>query len=62
MTVLIITNQSVINGDRHREALDSLHRKMIRDIARPGEKYPGSIIVRTARMKAATVASPAPPS
>ena len=36
VTVLIITNQSVINrGIVTREALDSLHRKMIRGY-RPG--------------------------
>jgi len=42
ITVLIITNQSVINrGILTREALDSLHRKMIRDIARAGGEISG---------------------
>ncbi len=42
ITVLIITNQSVINrGIVTREALDSLHRKMIRDIARAGGEISG---------------------
>ena len=60
--VLIITNQSVINrGILTREALDSLHRKMIREVGRAGGKYRGSIIARTARKKAATAASPGPP-
>jgi D-glycero-D-manno-heptose 1,7-bisphosphate phosphatase len=40
--VLIITNQSVINrGILTREALDSLHRKMIRDIVRAGGEISG---------------------
>ena len=40
--MLIITNQSVINrGIVTREALDSLHRKMIRDIARAGGEISG---------------------
>ena len=42
ITVLIITNQSVINrGIVTREALDSLHRRMIRDIARAGGEISG---------------------
>jgi D-glycero-D-manno-heptose 1,7-bisphosphate phosphatase len=40
--VLIITNQSVINrGILTREALDSLHRKMMRDIVRAGGEISG---------------------
>jgi histidinol-phosphate phosphatase family protein len=42
ITVLIITNQSVINrGILTREALDNLHRKMIRDITRAGGEISG---------------------
>ncbi len=42
ITVLVITNQSVINrGIVTREALESLHGKMMRDIARAGGEISG---------------------
>jgi D-glycero-D-manno-heptose 1,7-bisphosphate phosphatase len=42
ITVLVITNQSVINREIiTREALEGLHRKMIREVARSGGEISG---------------------